>query len=660
MARRGPTLGVKLLLASLLLLALPWLAWRGLAALEGFLVDGQLRALELVASGSVALLQGETGRLVAADTAGTTAAYAWPLTPGHRLDGYPGDWAQHPDPGHAAGGAGSGAPELRLRLGTSGAWLVALAEVRDPRLTYRQPGLDRLDRSDQLRVELHGDDGATRYLLVAPDGPGRLAVQSTTAGWAYPDGEPDPAITAVWQPAAGGYTVELRLPLALLAAYPVLRVAALDVDPATRRPRATVVTAPLRPRYREPRIESLLGGLADGPARVWVVDRDGWVRASVGAPSALAPGGAGLIAQFDPARVAAWRSGDPGTAAAGADGDLLLRALPLPGTDGEPVATVVVEQGRDALLRARYRAFAEFALGSLALLAVTLAALLLFAARLAWRIRRLGREAGAAIDVRGRQVAERLAADAASGDELGELSRTISALLARLRRHTRFLEGLPRTLRHELSNPLNTAATALENLAEAPDAAARTTYLARARRGLARLERTLHALTEAAYLEEALQGDPHVRLDLRALVSAYLESFAMQHPGLRLVARLGDGPLWVDGTDHRLEQLLDKLLDNAADFTPAGGEVEVTLAPDGDSVRLAIANDGPVLPQALRGRLFEAPVSVRPGDGGVDGHLGLGLYVARRIAEAHGGTLDAGDRPGGTGAVFTLRVPRTA
>jgi signal transduction histidine kinase len=307
------------------------------------------------------------------------------------------------------------------------------------------------------------------------------------------------------------------------------------------------------------------------------------------------------------------------------------------------------------LLALQYRTFVELALATLGLLGVSILALLLFASRLAWRIRRLGRETGHAIDARGRLRHVRIAAEAHSADELGELSRSISELLGRLQRHTQFLRNLPRTLRHEISNPLNTIATALHNLAvETHD---RERYLASAERGLTRLERILGALTEAANLDEALQQETREPLDLAALLASYLESFALLHPGLLGVRELPLDGAMLDGNAQRIEQLLDKLFDNAAGFTPPDGRVDVTLRRVGGQLVLEIANDGPPPPAAEQAALFEAMVSRRGGVPLEAPHLGIGLYVARRIVEEHGGSIRLDARPDGGGAVVTLRLP---
>ncbi len=657
MARRGLSLGSKLLLVSLLLLTLPWLAWRGLDTVESFLVDGQLRALELIASGSSTLLKEHTGRLGGSTGSGTTAIYAWPLDATLSFDGYAGDWDGMPGPGLMRGTIDGSATAtgfgFHLQLGSRDGWLFGLVRVHDPDVIYRNPGQIDPGGSDQVRLELHADDGTTLYRAFAAEGPGQVAALLGTPDWDQLDEVADEGMQANWQPTAGGYAVEFRLPLSRLASHPVLRLVVLDARSGTATQQ--LATPPLRPRYREPELEALLAGLAAGPARVWVVDQDGWVRASIGGPTGLG-GSHRQQARLDLAPLDQALAGKAASARLDHAGGLLVSAVPLMDA-GRVSGAVVVEQGLDDLLRLRYRTFAEFAVASLALIGLSLVALLLFAARLAWRIRRLGREAGEAIDVRGRQMAARLEADAGSGDELGELSRAVSGLLARLQRHTRFLESLPRTLRHEISNPLNTLATALQNLAEEADPEARGRFLERAGRGLERLERTLYALTEAANMEEALQGDPHARLDLAALVRAYLESFVMQHPGRHLDVVLPRDPTWMAGVDHRIEQLLDKLFDNAADFTPDDGRIGVTLRREGEWLRLEVANDGPPLPTTAHGELFETLVSNRARRPDGPPHLGIGLYVVRRIAEAHGGRAEAENGPGDQGAVFTVWLP---
>jgi signal transduction histidine kinase len=85
--------------------------------------------------------------------------------------------------------------------------------------------------------------------------------------------------------------------------------------------------------------------------------------------------------------------------------------------------------------------------------------------------------------------------------------------------------------------------------------------------------------------------------------------------------------------------------------------VRVSLSLSGDRAEVCVENTGPLLPEAMRGKLFESMISVR-GDRGRDGksaepHLGLGLYVARLIAEFHGGAIGARNLASGEGVAVT-------
>jgi two-component system, OmpR family, sensor histidine kinase KdpD len=102
-----------------------------------------------------------------------------------------------------------------------------------------------------------------------------------------------------------------------------------------------------------------------------------------------------------------------------------------------------------------------------------------------------------------------------------------------------------------------------------------------------------------------------------------------------------------------VEQLFLNLLENAAKYTPPGSEIEIRAAREGGTILVEVADHGPGLPPGEEERVFErfhrgAHATVRG--------VGLGLPIARAIAQAHGGRLAASNRPGG-GAVFRLTLP---
>lgn len=103
----------------------------------------------------------------------------------------------------------------------------------------------------------------------------------------------------------------------------------------------------------------------------------------------------------------------------------------------------------------------------------------------------------------------------------------------------------------------------------------------------------------------------------------------------------------------RLTQVVINLLSNASKYSPLDSTIEVSLAQDGDRVRVAVADQGPGVPLEDRGRLFRRFVRSRSSE---QAGIGLGLSVVRRIIEEHHGAVGVEDRPGG-GAVFWFTLP---
>jgi two-component system sensor histidine kinase ChvG len=118
--------------------------------------------------------------------------------------------------------------------------------------------------------------------------------------------------------------------------------------------------------------------------------------------------------------------------------------------------------------------------------------------------------------------------------------------------------------------------------------------------------------------------------------------------------------LVMTGSDVRIEQLLDKLVENARDFTPAGGTITLSLERSSADLLLRVCNDGPPLPEPIRGQLFDSMLSLRDAGDPQRPHPGIGLFVARAIAEAHGGGLTAANRKDGGGAEFIVRLAGAA
>ncbi len=353
--------------------------------------------------------------------------------------------------------------------------------------------------------------------------------------------------------------------------------------------------------------------------------------------------------------VAAALQGTPATSARHTrDGRAVVISAAHPIWSGDQVAgAVVTEETTNSVMSVKSAALERLLLLTLAAFAGAAVLLMAFATRLSVRIRRLRDEAESAIDARGRIA--RLTAGSNAGDEIGDLSRSFSAVLERLAEHHAYLESMAGRLSHELRTPIAVVRSSLENLKLSGEDSAR--YIERAEQGLARLGRILERMTEASRLEQSLSGVERTRYDLAAVVRGCVEGYRMAYPQAAFVLELPPGRLEVEGSPDLAAQLLDKLVENAVDFSQPGAPVRVALEQNAGSAALTVSNKGPRLPDKMRTRLFESMISVRDAPGAATPHLGLGLYVARLIAQFHGGTIGASNLPSGDGVAVGARIP---
>lgn len=328
--------------------------------------------------------------------------------------------------------------------------------------------------------------------------------------------------------------------------------------------------------------------------------------------------------------------------------------------DDQVIGAVVAEETTNTILAARNAALERLLLITLVVFALVALALLGFASRLSWRIRHLRDEADSAIDAQGR--IKGLIAGSRAGDEVGDLSRSFSRVLARLSEHHGYLEGMASRLSHELRTPIAVVRSSLENLrlADLPQEAG--VYLDRANQGLGRLTTILTRMSEATRLEQSLSVADRERYDLAAVVIGCVEGYRQVYGPQGFELRVAAQPIPINGAPDLAAQMLDKLVANAVDFARPGSTVRIVLEPlDGRvAARLAVSNLGPPLPEEMRDRLFHSMVSVRKERGGREPHLGVGLYVARMIAEFHGGKIGARTLAGGVGVELEVILPQAA
>ena len=245
-------------------------------------------------------------------------------------------------------------------------------------------------------------------------------------------------------------------------------------------------------------------------------------------------------------------------------------------------------------------------------------------------------------------------------DEIGVLARAVSDMTAALRQRIDAVESFAADVSHEIKNPLASLRSALESLGKVRDPELHAQLMDVASHDVRRVDRLVSEISEASRVEAELSRATFEAIDLHKLVANVLR--AREDRGLNAGHAVElvheGGSTRVMGVPLRIERLVENLIDNAITFTPEGGRVMVILKRQGDRVVASFADEGPGIAPEERDKVFVRFHSVRPEAEGFGNHSGLGLAIARSIAQAHDGSLTAADRPDGTpGACLVLELP---
>lgn len=218
---------------------------------------------------------------------------------------------------------------------------------------------------------------------------------------------------------------------------------------------------------------------------------------------------------------------------------------------------------------------------------------------------------------------------------------------------------------HELKTPIMTIGGYLELLQrqiarpDGPSLEHLGRYASTAQAELQRLRRLSEDLLEVARIEAGrLNLRPEVR-DISATVRETVERFVarpeLRERGHAIVCDASE-PLPACYDPLRLGQVLNNLIENALKYSPAGGEVRVTVRRVDDEALIQVRDHGVGIPPAAREKVFEPFYRTEHASSGSPEGLGLGLYISRGIVERHGGQLWVDPAPGG-GSIFQLRLP---
>ena len=238
------------------------------------------------------------------------------------------------------------------------------------------------------------------------------------------------------------------------------------------------------------------------------------------------------------------------------------------------------------------------------------------------------------------------------------------------RRHLRDLEKASRnvnefiaTLAHELRNPLAPIRSAVEVMAKlGPSDPAQQTLRETIDRQSGQLARIVDDMIDISRITRGGLVISRAPVDLAEVLRRALETAAplIQAAQHRLEVQLAREPLMVEGDMHRLTQLLANVLNNAARYTPPGGEISLRAQREDGWSLVQVRDTGRGIDPDMLERIFDMFVQGRSPIERVGGGLGVGLALARRIAEMHGGSLTARSDGENRGSEFTLRIPLLA
>ena len=150
-----------------------------------------------------------------------------------------------------------------------------------------------------------------------------------------------------------------------------------------------------------------------------------------------------------------------------------------------------------------------------------------------------------------------------------------------------------------------------------------------------------------------VNADGFGSIDLRSIVDVGIKGLLpeIERRGLILETEISDKPVLVEGDRPRLEQCVVEYLSNAMEHSPEGGIIRVSCCFESDSAVIAVEDEGPGVPKAVRDRVFDLFFTTKPAG------TGIGLATVKRIAKLHGGDAALADVSAG-GARFTLCIPR--
>lgn len=508
---------------------------------------------------------------------------------------------------------------LELRAQLSDTHLYLFFDVKDDAVIYRQISNISIHRNDHVRLAAVDQNGTFQRYTIATQQPGTVYGRVVSTGGRSLRREQ--RIEGVWRATDLGYELELKIDRTLLNDQLAFNVA--DVDSSIEREILTMIGSGATDQANElstligpsPRLNALFTSME--LKQIAFVDR------------------------FENLLAGSLQPGD----------QAMTRRLIVADTDYGSLYYWSDQTGIQAL-----EAQLKTQLWILSATAVIFGLLLCWwlSSHVLNRLNKLGQALEAVVDDQGRVKGS--IEPAAENDAIGHLSKRFVVITERLRQYNEYLELLSRRLAHELRTPVSVVRSSLENLEASADADQQK-FVQRANNGVSRLTNILNSMSEASRLEQSLDKDEVVVFDLSGVIRGCFEGYEQAFPQQPFELIVESDEQRITGIPEMIAQMLDKLVDNAEQFSEVEQPIILRISSEQDNAVLRVSNSGPSLPDKMSNQLFDPMISVRDATASEDSHLGLGLYVARLIAQFHGGRIELRNREDRQGVVVTVTIP---
>jgi two-component system sensor histidine kinase CreC len=273
---------------------------------------------------------------------------------------------------------------------------------------------------------------------------------------------------------------------------------------------------------------------------------------------------------------------------------------------------------------------------------------ILFSAWLTWSIHGLIRYA------RDVSAGRKAAPPTSGGKQFSELAHALAAMRERLE-GKQYVEKYVQNLAHEMKSPLTAIVSAAELLEGNLPEAERQHFATLIQEQSDRMQLIIERMLQLAKVEQLQRLEDNQSLDLASLVRQTLVTRASTLTRRQLKANIhAPDATPCQGDAFLLQQAVANLLDNAIDFSPLGGEIDITLQKTPDKLRLTVRDHGEGAPDYALPQIFERFYSLpRPTTGRKS--TGLGLPFVREVAQLHGGDARLANHPqGGAEAILEI------